>query len=174
VIEESQKPDRDVPDDGEVPQDIIVGTILHPPGTKQQKLEHSEGAMVVATQFSGPLPPPAILEYYDQIHPGAADRIIKMAEEQGAHRRAMETIVIKAEAAEQNRGPILGFILAMTSVLGGIWLISKGLQTVGLVAVMGAIAAPVGVFIYGKYSQQKELDSMQEKPTKKKKNRRRR
>ena len=32
--------------------------------------------------FSGPLPPPSILEDYDRVCPGAADRIIKMAEKE--------------------------------------------------------------------------------------------
>jgi uncharacterized membrane protein len=35
---------------------------------------------VVAASFQGPLPPPSILRGYDEITPGAAERIIAMAE----------------------------------------------------------------------------------------------
>jgi uncharacterized membrane protein len=130
---------------------------------------------IQAAQFSGPLPPPALLEHYNKVHPGAADRIIRMAEEQGAHRREMEKLELKADNAIQTRGPILGFILAMTAVLGGIWLVSKGMAVSGLVSLVAAIGAPVGVFVYGKYQQQKEMElESRSQPAKKPKNKRRR
>lgn len=42
---------------------------------------------VAASYHSGPLPDPATLERYDLLVPGTAERIIRMAEEQSAHRR---------------------------------------------------------------------------------------
>jgi uncharacterized membrane protein len=129
--------------------------------------------MVEASQFSGPLPPPALLEHYNTIHPGAADRIIRMAEEQGSHRREMEKLELQANNAVQTRGPVLGFILAMTAVIGGIWLISRGMAVTGLVSLISAIGAPVGVFVYGKYQQRKEKESRSEVSQKSKKKRRR-
>lgn len=45
--------------------------------------------------FSGPLPPPAIFERYDRILPGAADRILKLAEnEQSIRRGANRGLII--------------------------------------------------------------------------------
>lgn len=130
--------------------------------------------MLQARQFSGPLPPPEILEHYNQILPGAAERIIRMAEQQGEHRRSLEKTAIEANATAEKRGPILGFILAMTALIGGIWLISKGLKIEGLVALLTAIAAPVGVFVYGKVQQQKDLASKRDDPPSKKPKRKRR
>ena len=46
----------------------------------------------------------------------------------------------------------------MTAILGGIWLISIGKETTGLVAIVTAIASLVGVFVYGKSEQKKELE----------------
>jgi uncharacterized membrane protein len=37
--------------------------------------------------FSGPLPPPEVLKRFDEIVPGAAERIIKMAEAQSEQRK---------------------------------------------------------------------------------------
>jgi uncharacterized membrane protein len=37
--------------------------------------------------FSGPLPPPGMFERYDQILPGAADRILALSEKEQAMRR---------------------------------------------------------------------------------------
>lgn len=41
--------------------------------------------------FSGPIPPPNLLERYEAITPGAADRILTMAENQSKHRIAAES-----------------------------------------------------------------------------------
>src|SRR4051794_22436827 len=41
-------------------------------------------------EFSGPLPPPSYLREYDIILPGAASRIISMAEAEQRHRHAWE------------------------------------------------------------------------------------
>lgn len=41
-------------------------------------------------QHSGPIPHPDIIKQYEEILPGAADRIISMAENQSSHRQAME------------------------------------------------------------------------------------
>lgn len=40
--------------------------------------------------FAGPLPPPGLLIGYKDVCPGAAQRIIGMAESQGTHRRQIE------------------------------------------------------------------------------------
>ena len=45
--------------------------------------QHSEA-------FSGPIPPPDLLEKYNNIIPNGADRILAMAEQQQAHRQFME------------------------------------------------------------------------------------
>ena len=50
---------------------------------KSLTLTHSES-------FSGPIPPPTILEGYERIHAGLADRIMKMAESQSEHRKILE------------------------------------------------------------------------------------
>ena len=37
-------------------------------------------AEVIQGEFSGPIPPPSIIEGYERVLPGSADRIITMAE----------------------------------------------------------------------------------------------
>lgn len=60
-------------------------------------------------EFSGPMPPPNILNGYEKILPGAADRILSMAETQSKHRQLMEKKMIEAEA----RDGLLGYCLAL-------------------------------------------------------------
>ena len=109
--------------------------------------------------FSGPLPPPETLEKYNQAVPGATERILAMAEQQSQHRQRIETKVIDSNIFVQKVGPFLGFVIAMTAVVGGIVLILKGKDGYGLAAIVSALTALAGVFVYGKRQQKKELDS---------------
>lgn len=102
-------------------------------------------------------PPPEILQKYNEIVPGAADRIIKTAESQHHHRQALEKTVVNSNVYSQKIGLGLGFIIAMTAIGGGIWLSAIGKSGSGLTAIIGALAALVGVFVYGKVQQSKEL-----------------
>jgi uncharacterized membrane protein len=112
---------------------------------------------VTSATFSGPIPPPQVLERYDQICPGAASRILAMAEKQAEHRRAMEKKVVDSNCSSQKWGLVFGFIIAMTVVIGGIWLISKSKDVMGISSIVAALVSLAGVFIYGKKSQAKEI-----------------
>jgi len=57
----------------------------------------------VTQQFSGPLPHPEILNRYDQIITGAAERILIMAEEDARHQRDIEkTAYTQSEQKDNN------------------------------------------------------------------------
>lgn len=117
---------------------------------------------IQAATFSGPLPPPDALERYNQILPGAAERIITMAESQHTHRQGLEKHVIHSNVAAQRLGTILGFIVAMTVVIGGMYLVHEGKSTAGLAAILTALASLVGVFLYSKREQQRDLSKKTE------------
>ena len=52
-------------------------------------------AVAVSQSFSGPLPPPEVLEHYERIAPGTAERLLAMAESQSAHRQGHDAAVLK-------------------------------------------------------------------------------
>ncbi|MGA9509161.1 MAG: DUF2335 domain-containing protein [Candidatus Sulfotelmatobacter sp.] len=112
---------------------------------------------IQSAAFSGPLPPPDALERYNQILPGAAERIIAMAENQQSHRQGLEKHVIHSNVEAQRLGTLLGFVVAMTVVIGGMYLVHEGKSGEGLAAILTALASLVGVFLYSKHEQQKEL-----------------
>jgi uncharacterized membrane protein len=113
--------------------------------------------------FIGPLPPPNILRGYNEVIPGAAERILAMAENQQSHRIQIESAVVQENCKSQRRGLIFGFVITMTVVLGGFFLIYKGKSATGLISVVLALVSLVGIFIYGKQKQQSQLES-QNKP----------
>ena len=56
----------------------------------------SPARVTTYTEVSGPIPSPQILQQYNNIVPGAAERIIRMAEKQSDHRMALENAGIIA------------------------------------------------------------------------------
>jgi uncharacterized membrane protein len=108
-------------------------------------------------QFSGPLPHPDILVKYNEAHPGAADRIIAMAEKQAIHRQELERKVITTNCHNAKLGPIYGFLICMTAIGGGIYLIQLGKGAAGLTSIITALASLAVVFVYGRTKQKQEL-----------------
>lgn len=105
--------------------------------------------MIRIESLSGPLPPPHVLEKYEQTLPGLADRIVAMAERQSAHRMELERTALAANSSRSRWGLAAGFTVAVV-----------GLSISGLVAIFGSvlagtalatvnIAALAGVFVYG-------------------------
>ena len=111
---------------------------------------------IIRAEFSGPLPPPVILEQYNNIVPGAAERILKMAEDQSAHRRDLESRVIKSDIFNSKLGLIFGFLIGIVAIVAGAFIAFKGQETAGGVISISGIAALAGVFVYGSKQRSKE------------------
>jgi len=109
--------------------------------------------------FQGPLPPPAMLQHYDQIIPGAAARIISMWEMQASHRQELEKQVVASAIQDSKRGLILGFIVSLVAILAGTFCIMNGHAVEGSVLGGSAVPALVGVFVYGSWQRRKEREA---------------
>lgn len=109
-------------------------------------------------QHSGPLPDPASLDRYNQIVPDAAERIIRMAEQNADHVRSVEMLAINAEIEDNKQrhnevkiGQFAGLIsVGMSFSLAGYALF------LGHAAVAGTICSAtviglVTVFVTGRY-----------------------
>ena len=114
-------------------------------------------AVAEMRQWSGPLPHPETLERYNQVVPSAAERIIRLAETQHDHRLAIEKEVVDSNINSQKLGTILGFIVAMTAIIGGVFLAYVGRETSGVTSIITALVGLAGVFVYGKREQKKDL-----------------
>jgi uncharacterized membrane protein len=126
-------------------------------GTSLPSLAADSNLVIRASaEFSGPLPPPSLLEKYNDIIPNGAERIMAMAEKQGAHREYLEARVIDGNVANQTRGSWFAFILSLVAIVGGLWLIGQGKSGEGLAAIITSIGGLAGVFLYSKHEQKKE------------------
>jgi len=108
--------------------------------------------------FSGPLPPPSLLALYEDVAPGSADRIIRMAEEQGTHRRHLEKTEFESGVAAQTRGQYLAFIVAMVVSVGGIYLLATDHSVGGLVALLTPLAGLTGLFLVNRSRKKERRD----------------
>ena len=110
----------------------------------------------VSQSFSGPLPPPEILRKFDEVVPGAAERIIKMAEDQSIHRKELEKKVIDSDIARSKWGQILGFVIAIAGLVVSAIVVVYGSAIAGGIIGVGTLASLVGVFMYGSKTRSEE------------------
>lgn len=75
--------------------------------------------------------------------PGAADRIITMAETQAKHRQTLETIEVKAEARDSLLGVFFAFILGIGSIAACIVVVLTVQENAGAIA--GSLLGVTGV-----------------------------
>jgi len=111
-----------------------------------------------AVAFQGPLPPPQILDQYNQIVSGSAERIISLWEGQVQHRQGLEKKVIIADIEQAKFGAILGFIIAISAIGSGTFLAYIGRPSEGIAAIITALAGIIGVYGWGSYQRKKERD----------------
>ena len=70
-------------------------------------------------QYSGPLPPAEELKAYEDAVPGAAERILAMAEKQSEHRQAAEMKIIETESRDSLLGIVFAFVLGVGCLIAG-------------------------------------------------------
>lgn len=118
---------------------------------------HSEQvAEFSASQHIGPLPHPDILEGYERICPGAAARVFTAFELQSAHRREMESRVVRGNVWSQQFGAVSALVIVLAAIGAGTWLIFEGKSTEGLSSILGTVLTAGGVGIFMRWRQDSE------------------
>lgn len=121
-----------------------------------QGQQTSNSSRSIQFQYNGPIPPPNMLQQYDDILPGAAERILRMAEEQSAHRKELEKKVIEGDDKRASRGQVFGFIIALVVITAGFVLMFTGKETLGISSIVTALSSLVLVFITGSLTRSRE------------------
>lgn len=130
-------------------------------GNSNSQQPRSPNAAIIRHQsFEGPLPPPEILLQYERISAGLAERIVRMAELQGDHRRHLESTHLTAQIQHLERadkearwGQIFAFVIGMTAIIGGTIAIIMGSPGAGSFIGALGIGSIVTSFIHGRFSQ---------------------
>lgn len=118
--------------------------LTHPPTDTQQSPEatqthHNADISVQHMRYEGPIPPPSVVRAYEEILPGAADRILAMAEREQDLRKTENLkllnndrikifcatlisalLIVASIFLAQANQPELAAIIGLSPVLGGI------------------------------------------------------
>ena len=139
--------------------------------------EHDHSIEIVSTRWAGPIPPPDELRQYDDLIPGAAERIMRMWEAQASQRIQAENRRIdqddrriaqddrriqqddrrieiegKRVQVESKRGYLglaFGFAISLLLIAIGAYVVVWGNPWVGVAIIGVDIAAIAGIFVYG-------------------------
>ena len=118
------------------------------------ELERIEQILIKKEErFSGPLPHPEHFKKYNQIVPGSANRLLKMAEDDLAHIHSIQKSQVLMENIATIGGLITGWSIAVISLVGSGYLIMNGHDVAGSILGGTSLASLVGVFVYGRKSQ---------------------
>jgi uncharacterized membrane protein len=106
---------------------------------------------VSAQQWVGPLPPPAALDQFNQIIPNGAERIMRMVEQEQAHRIEHESNSLKAAIRDTKRGHWLGALISLAALGASLYAAYIGAHPTVSIALVGVpIATTINAILKNK------------------------
>jgi uncharacterized membrane protein len=99
--------------------------------------------------FMGPIPPPSLLASYDEVQPGLAERLVKMAETQATHRQGIESRLVDARISTEKAGMFCGVFVAIAVLAAASWFAYLGHPVSAAFLGIGDLTALVTVFVTG-------------------------
>jgi hypothetical protein len=113
-----------------------------------EKLPHEKRQVVLQKLeiYQGDLPHPDILKGYNSLYPDAAQKIIDNGIAESDHRRRMEEKYLSGNISAHRLGQFFGLIVAMTIIIGGIYLIASGKQVAGSILTGTTALGVIGLF----------------------------
>jgi len=103
------------------------------------------------------LPDPQELAAYNQIIPNGADRILKMAENQSAHRIEIEKIVVSSQQKQGFYGQLFGLIIGLAGLGLATFAAINGQPWFGSIIGGATLVSLVSAFLYSRHAQKREL-----------------
>jgi len=108
-------------------------------------------------QYSGPLPPPELLERFNQVIPNGAERIMIMAEQQSVHRINLEASAIKNQQWQSTLGQYFALFVTVFGLSISAWAIFTGHDGAGGTIGVATISSVAYAFITGRNQQKADL-----------------
>lgn len=122
------------------------------PGEQRTVVAHQQ----TIKRYSGPIPAPEALEHYNRIVPGAADRIIRMAELEQQSRLDNSRLDVTERIKFFRRGQWMAFSLALTALGIGTALSFEGMLTLAGILFGTVVLGLATAFLGAKMSKPKD------------------
>jgi len=101
-------------------------------------------AVRAESSWSGPIPSPDQLARFDAVIPGSAERILKMAEQEGEHARDIQRRAVRATIRLEHLGQGCAFVFATGAVISAYRLAMTGHDVVAGILI-GTTLATISV-----------------------------
>ena len=105
-----------------------------------QRLIHAQSDRDTLSVYQTDIPPPEVAAGWERVQPGAADRILSMAEKALENDQRIERSECRRQTATQLFGMASGFLISLGALGGGIYLILHDKNAQGLTALVSALA----------------------------------
>jgi uncharacterized membrane protein len=115
----------------------------------------------VSLTYQSPLPPPEVLEKYDQILPGSTERFLRLAEGEALHRRGIERWLVRGGVIQSYLGLLCGFALGAFGLYVAWQLGIQGHTWEASIIAVLDITSLVSVFVLGVRAQRKAQQKAQ-------------
>lgn len=139
------------PSESPVPADILNDV----PEEQRAQLLQFVSQIEVYGHFSGPLPPPHILNLYDK---DTRKVIVAESVEFRRHRNRSESRTLIFFFTRDILSLIAAFILALVLIVGSIMTIQQGRSLEGLLGIGGTVVAIAGAFLIRDHRQRNERE----------------
>jgi uncharacterized membrane protein len=116
-------------------------------GSERRQIE------IRTAQWSGPLPPPAIIAGYDRLVESGAERVFRQFELEAGHRRSQEEQSLRASVAESRMGQVVAALFAFSALGVTAYAIGHGANTVAGIIGGTTLVGVVGAFLFAKVKE---------------------
>lgn len=100
-----------------------------------------------AVEYQGPLPPPQMLQGYEDIEKGLASRIVAMAEKDQQKAFEHREKVLKFQGRDSFLGAIFSFLTVIVTLVVGTILLLNNKDVGGLVALITGVGTIIKLFL---------------------------
>lgn len=115
-----------------------------------------------ASVTSSPFPDPDLIQRYEDVLPGGADRVFTLIEVQSAHRQQLERSNLRWATIRSFGGLIAGFIIALVGLIISGKVIIDGQAVAGTILGSGDLLALVSLFVFGQRGLREEREQKQQ------------
>ena len=112
----------------------------------QVQVTHTRSIEVSA----GPLPHPGFFQAYENTLPGAAHRILAMAETQQEHRHEQQAARLRSDESREARGQWIALAVVVTGIVAGTTLVLSDKSIEGVATALGAIGGVASLFVWSR------------------------
>ena len=117
------------------------------PAAPRADAEEPQNRHIVSATWNGPLPPPALLEEFERVVPGGAERIFAQFENEAKHRRGLEEQNARFVIRDRHFGQALAGIYALGAFGLTAFAIDRGADWVASILGGGTIVSGVIAFL---------------------------